>query len=166
MATGMADEPFYEKLTMKQKLFVDAYFANDYNATKAILAAGYKTTRENAKKMGWEMTQKPNIKLAIDARAEKIRIEKGIKPEYLLRKLKQAIERAGQQDNLQAELRAIELAMRHNGMFSEKVEITGKDGEAIKLEQKVKEDAAAFSSAMAGLIKRHGTQQAPSDTEH
>ena len=84
-----------------------------------------------------------------------------IKPEYLLRKLRSAIERAGAAENFQAELRAIELAMKHNGMFVDKQEITGKDGEAIKLEQRTREDADSFTQAILGLSKRQKDNEDP-----
>jgi hypothetical protein len=43
---------------------------------------------------------------------------------------------------------------KHLGMFKERVELTGKDGNAIEFEQKVKEDADAVASAIAGLAER------------
>jgi len=145
----------YEKLSMKQKLFVDSYFACEYNATEAIKKAGYKVSDANATKMGWEYTQKPNVKAAIDERAEQLKREMKIKPEYLLRKLRSAIERAGAAENFQAELRAIELAMKHNGMFVDKTEISGPDGEAIKMEQRIRENAQDFTSKLAALAKKN-----------
>lgn len=155
--------PAYAKLTTKQKLFVDAYFVCDYNATKAVLQAGYKTTPENANRLGPNMARQPKIKAAIDERAEQLKKQLGIKPEYLLRKLKAAIEKTGNDDNLQAHLRAIELAMKHNGMFSEKVELTGRDGGAIEYEQKLKEDARDLDQKLNLLALRTRPKAVNSD---
>lgn len=43
---------------------------------------------------------------------------------------------------------------KHLGMFKERVEHTGKDGEAIQIEQRVREDADAVASFLSGLAER------------
>lgn len=47
-----------------------------------------------------------------------------------------------------------------------RTEHTGKDGEAIEIEQKVKEDADAVSSAIAGLAERARAARVAGETEH
>lgn len=54
---------------------------------------------------------------------------------------------------------------RHLGMFKDKVEVTGKDGGPIEIDQ-VKSDADAFESAIARLAARSGTPSVPGDTQH
>jgi len=46
------------------------------------------------------------------------------------------------------------------------LEHTGKDGEAIQIEQKIKEDADAVSSAIAGLVERSRAGSVASETQH
>lgn len=45
-------------------------------------------------------------------------------------------------------------------------EITGKDGAAIEIEQKVREDADAVAGAIAGLVARAGTGGVVERTKH
>jgi phage terminase small subunit len=48
---------------------------------------------------------------------------------------------------------------RHLGMFNDKIAVTGKDGGAIEIEQRIRDDADAVTGAIAGLVKR----QRPAD---
>lgn len=54
---------------------------------------------------------------------------------------------------------------KHLGMFKERVEHTGKDGGPIEIDQ-VKNDADAFTSAIAGIVARVGASSATGQTEH
>ena len=45
-------------------------------------------------------------------------------------------------------------------------ELTGKDGEAIQIEQKVKENADAVSSAIASLVERARSSGVDGETQH
>ena len=60
----------YLSLTDKQRLFVDAYIANKFNATKAAVEAGY--SHKTARVIGAENLTKPNIKAAIEERTAQI----------------------------------------------------------------------------------------------
>ena len=53
-------------------------------------------------------------------------------------------------------LRAIELAGKSIALWKERQEISGPDGEAIKMEQKVKEDVADFTRKLSRLIDDGG----------
>jgi phage terminase small subunit len=55
---------------------------------------------------------------------------------------------------------------KHLGMFKERVELTGKDGNAIEFEQKVKEDADAVACAIAGLAERARAARVAGETQH
>jgi phage terminase small subunit len=55
---------------------------------------------------------------------------------------------------------------KHLGMFRERVELTGKDGNAIEFEQKVKEDADAVASAIASLAERARAHRVDGETQH
>ncbi len=154
MATDINEE-FFAGLTMKEKLFVEAYFKNNYNASKAILEAGYRTKYPS--KMGTQLKQRPHVKAAIDALGQKKLDEVSVSPEYVLRKLVRTVEKAEEQENHGATLRGLELLAKHLGMFIERQEISGPDGGAIVHEQKVKQDAADFASRMARLANAGGT---------
>lgn len=54
------------KLTTKQRLFVEAYFANDFNATQAAIQAGY--SERSARAIAAENMAKPAISRAISLR--------------------------------------------------------------------------------------------------
>jgi len=142
-------------LTHKQKAFVEE-FVKDLNASAAVLRAGYATKYPN--RIGTQLLENPGIRLAIDA----LRNEANSKPGTITRDtvLKQIVktmkdaESDGQHNTV---LRAAELLARHLGMFIERQEISGPDGEAIRYE-KVQEDAADFRSAIARLASRSGTE--------
>lgn len=55
---------------------------------------------------------------------------------------------------------------KHLGMFKERVELTGKDGNAIEFEQKVKENADAVASAIASLAERARAARVVGETQH
>lgn len=147
------DIPADRELSMKQKLFVEAYFANDYNATEAARAAGY--SGDNHNRIGSELLAKPHVKAAIDARAQEKLKEISLSEEYVIRKLVRTIEKAEQDNNLTAVLRGIELAAKNLGMLRDRTEITGKDGEAIKYEE-VANDAADFARTISRIAQRGG----------
>lgn len=54
---------------------------------------------------------------------------------------------------------------RHLGMFKDRVEHTGKDGGAIEIDQ-VKNDADAFTRAIAGIAARTGAGSGAGETQH
>jgi phage terminase small subunit len=55
---------------------------------------------------------------------------------------------------------------KHLGMFRDRVELTGKDGAAIEINQKVREDADAVTSAIAGLVERARATGMAEPTQH
>ena len=146
--------PVDKELTMKQKLFVEAYFASDYNASEAARVAGY--AGDNHNKIGHELLSKPHIKAAIDKRAQEKLKDISLTEEYVIRKLVKTIERAETDNNLTAVLRGIELAAKNLGMLRDRTEITGKDGEAIKYEE-TQNAAAEFARSIASIAKRSDT---------
>ncbi len=54
-----------DNLTDKQRLFIQSYLANGFNATRAALEAGYST--QTAYAIASENLKKPEIRAAIDA---------------------------------------------------------------------------------------------------
>jgi hypothetical protein len=139
-----------DNLTVRQRRFVEEYVV-DFDGAAAVVRAGYDSGRP--KQLAYEMLQHPGIRAAIDQvtleRAEKTTI----KPDYVTNKIRRTIEKAEQDNNHTAVLRGCELLARTLGMFVERKEISGPNGDAIRLSQ-VQEAADAFTSAIAGLIER------------
>ncbi len=145
--------PEDKPLTMKQQLFVEAYFASDYNATEACRKAGY--NGENHNKIASQLMAKPNVRAAVNKLAQKKLDEVALTEQYIIKKLVSTLEKAEDRDNFTAVLRALELAMKNLGMLRERTEITGKDGEAIKYEE-IQNEADAFQRRISSLAKRRG----------
>jgi len=146
-------EELLDKLSIKRRLFVEAYFASDYNAAEAVRKAGYKMRPGNENRMGYELLNDPKVKATINAKSQKLVDEIRLKPEYITRKLIKIIEAAEQDGNFNAVLRGLELGSRQLGMLTDRQEITGRDGEAIRYEE-VKNEAADFTRAISGLADR------------
>ncbi len=142
-----------KKLTPKQELFVNEYL-KDLNATQAAIRAGY--SEKTAGVIATENLQKPNIRAAIDkameSRIERVQVEQ----DYVLRVIVETIERCMQAAPVldaqgkpvyvdtpvgdikpvykfdpQAVLKGAELLGKHKGMFVNKIEATGKDGQPL-----------------------------------
>lgn len=142
-----------DSLTGKQKAFCEEYLV-DLNATQAVLRAGYQTKYPN--RVAFQLMENPAIRIAIDGlRAER---SKGsdVTKDFVLRGIQKAIRLAEESGNLNALLRGHELLARHLGMFIERTEISGPDGDAIRMEQKVKQDVSDFTSRLARLAKSRG----------
>ena len=58
-----------KKLNTKQKMWVENYLSNGFNATKAARDAGYKS---QFRKVGWENTTKPHIQAFIQERLSEV----------------------------------------------------------------------------------------------
>lgn len=141
------------KLTDKQIAFINEYMV-DLNASTACVRAGYQTANGNV--LGSQLLAKPAIKEEI-AKRQAIKAQKSeVTAEYLIQKLIAIIQREEEQ-NPQAALRAIELAGKSIAMFKERQEISGPDGKAIEMEQRVSEDANDFTRRISELAKRSGT---------
>lgn len=139
------------KLSRKMELFVDEYLV-DLNATQAVLRAGYKTNNPN--RIGVELLRHPLVIKAIEAVTAKRRERMEIKADYLINKLINIIE-ATEENNPQAALRAIELAGKSIALWKERQEITGADGEAIRIqEQKIEREVDDFKSRIASIASR------------
>lgn len=142
-----------KKLTPKMVEFVELYMLH-MNATKAAELSTYIT--DNPNRLGHRLMSHPliiaEIKKRMDARSEKFEVT----AEYLVRKLTNIVDRT-EEANPAAAIRAIELLGKTIAVWRDRQEISGPDGEAIKHEQTVKENAAEFTSRISGLAKRAGT---------
>lgn len=142
-----------DSLTEKQRRFCEEFLV-DLNATQAVLRAGYKTQFPN--RMGFQLMENPAIRLSIDAlRLEREKVS-DVTKDQVLRGIQKAIKKAEDSNNTNAMLRGYELLARHLGMFVERTEISGPDGEAIRMEQKVRQDVADFTSRLSRLAADAG----------
>jgi phage terminase small subunit len=135
------------KLNPRQTLFVEEYL-KDLNATQAAIRAGY--SKESAHAIGPENLEKPAIKAAIkaaiDRRAEAVQID----AQYVLNGITKLIDRCEQAVpvfNKDGEetgeytfqgsvaMKGYELLGRHFAMFSDKLQMTGKDGGPIEISE-------------------------------
>lgn len=107
-------------LSTKQRLFVEAYLTNP-NATEAARRAGYAGNDVTLGAVGAENLKKPQIAALIQERVEKAIVT----ADEVLENLKQlAFESERDADRI----KAWELLGKYLKLFTDKTEVTGKDG--------------------------------------
>lgn len=138
-----------QKLTIKQKKFIDEYIACG-NATEAAIKAGY--SKNTARAIACENLTKPYIKSEIEKRLKKIEDAKIAKADEVLKFLTSVlrgeiteeevvVERQGDYSNarlitkqasIRDRLRSAEMLARRYALFTERIELTTpKSNEAI-----------------------------------
>lgn len=140
------------KLSPKMEAFIDEFMISR-NASDAILKAGYKTTNQN--KIGAELLNHPLVRAEIDRRTEERREKSELHADYLINKLVNVID--NMEEKTSDRLKAIELAGKTLALWRERQEITGADGDAIKMEQELERNVSDFKSKLTRLSKRTGT---------
>lgn len=140
-----------DSLNDRQRSFCEEYIV-DLNATQAVLRAGYKTKYPN--RIAFQLMENQAIRIAIDGLRAQRSQTSDVTKDFVLRGIQKAIRLAEDAGNLSALLRGHELLARHLGMFIERTEISGPDGEAIKMEQKTREDVESIKNRIASLAAR------------
>lgn len=136
-----------DAMTPRQLAFCREYVI-DFNDEKAALRAGYAPS--NAKNTGYTMRQIRGVRRLIEiyteSNAQKITT---IDKDYVVNKVTEIVATANKDSD---KLRGLELLARYLGMFIDRTEITGKDGEAIKVEEtrQAADEVARQLRAMAG----------------
>lgn len=149
--SGNGHSDAYNKLTIRQRRFAEEYVI-DYNATGAALRAGYASSYAN--RQGYQLMAHPDVAAYIDELTQsKTAKIMSVDPEYVIARVTEIITKEGAKDA--DKLRGLELLAKHLGMFTEKVELTGKDGEAIQIEQrKIEEEAQSFTNLIKSMHDR------------
>lgn len=142
------------KLSPKMKAFIDEFFV-DLNGAAAVLRAGYKT--RNPSQIASELRAHPLVSAEIEKRQAERSEKLELSADFVINKLVSIVEKT-EEGNPTAALRGLELLGKHLSLFTDKQEISGPDGEAIKMEQKTNENVADFTSSLSRLIKRNGTK--------
>lgn len=139
-------------LTPKMSRFVEEYLISS-NASEAVLLAGYKTRNPN--RMGSELLRHPLVKEAIDKAKDERRERVILSQDFVINKLIDIVQKT-EDGNPTAALRGLELLGKHLGLYKERQEISGPDGEAIQMEQKVQENVQDFTRKLARLAASGG----------
>lgn len=135
-------------LSPRQARFCEEYIV-DFDATAAYIRAGYSP---NAAMQGAANLRKNEGVLAY---IEYLSLSKqakivSVNPDYVLQKVTEIISKADTKDG--DKLRGLELLARHLGMFIDRTEITGKDGEAIRVEQQqIEQDKASVVNLLKSM---------------
>lgn len=147
--------PRGRRLTPKQLSFVNEYFGKaEYSPIKAIELSDYNCkTKASIERTASELMNHPLVVKEIQRRQEARTQKSEVRAEWLINKLMNIVNNT-EEDNPQAAIRAIELLGKSIAIWKDKQEISGPDGQAIQMEQKVKEDVADFTSRIASLSKR------------
>lgn len=141
------------KLTAKQRRFAEAYVKH-YDKFQALEDAGYKT--KNKKEMARALLAHPLVKAFVEKAQVAKEKRNELSQDYVIQKLISIVEDT-EQGNPQAALRGLELLGKHLGLYRDRQEISGPDGESIKMEQKINERATDFTSKLSRLAANRGT---------
>jgi phage terminase small subunit len=131
------------ELSKQQEMFVNEYIACS-QGKKAAIAAGYKPAQAHVQAS--RLLTLPKIKEAIERKQRKIEIRTEITKDWIVNNLKSVVERCMQTEQVfykgspvegqyqfehAGANKALELLGKHLGMFTDKVEMTGKDGQPL-----------------------------------
>ena len=113
-----------DKLTPKQKLFIQEYLV-DLNGTQAAIRAGY--SAKTACEMANENLRKPHVKKYLEEAKEERSQKVGITAEWVLNELAIQYQSAKDADEKKYALKALELMGKHTniGAFKDKLELSG-----------------------------------------
>lgn len=138
-------------LSPRMRTFCEEYVV-DFNATAAAIRAGY--AQAYADRQAYALTHHDGCIAFIDylSSSKESKIV-SISPDYVIQKVTEIVTKEGSKDG--DKLRGLELLARHLGMFIDRQEITGRDGEAIQIEnQRVEEESQDFARLLNGLRKK------------
>lgn len=143
-------EALRASLSYRQRRFCEE-FVIDYNGAAAARRAGY--AKKNADIQANQLMNHVGTKAYIDYLDDNKQAKiMSVDPDYVIQKIVSVVNRENAKDS--DKLRGLELLARHLGMFIERTEISGPDGEAIQIEQKAKEDAQKFLETLKSMTRK------------
>lgn len=139
-------------LTPRQRQFCKEYIV-DFNGSAAAVRAGYAT--QYSDRQAHQLLKHKGViaytEHLMTSQAAKIM---SVDADYIVQGIINIIQRDEGKDG--DKLRGYELLARLKGLFIDKTEITGRDGEAIKIEQRrIDEEADSFLNALAIMRKKN-----------
>lgn len=139
-----------DAMTPRQLAFCKEYVL-DYSAKDAAIRAGYDV--KNAGNSSYNLMQYRGINRLIEiyteSNAQKVTT---VDKDWIINKVTEIVTTAGKDGD---KLRGLELLARHLGMFVDRTEITGKDGEAIKYEE-ARREADSVARQIRSMASRSG----------
>lgn len=133
-------------------------YVKDWDRAKAYVRAGF--SPNSADQGAYQLMQYESTKAAIDlATKEQASQISCVDKDYIVAGVLNLIHKDTANDG--NKLRGYELLSRILGLLVNKTELTGKDGEAIEIDQRKQEDSAAFINAIKRMAERQedeGTQ--------
>lgn len=134
------------KLTAKQKKFCKEYLI-DLNATQACIRAGY--SAKIANRQGAVNMSKDVIQEEIQRLQGNIEKKYDLRLENVLTNIEDLRTRSLDEGELNVSAKMIDMQMKHLGAYTQKVEVSGKDGDAIKHDVQV-----GVSPVLSAFIER------------
>jgi len=120
------------QMSAKQQAFVAEYLV-DLNATAAYKRAGYKGTGNTAEVNASKLLRHAKVSVAIQGAMKKRADDLEISAKYVLESIKRVAEAAEFEGKFSDALRGYELLGKHQKLFTDKTEVTGKDGKDLNL---------------------------------
>lgn len=114
-------------LTPKQEAFIAEYLI-DLNATAAYKRAGYVAKGNAAEVNAARLLRNAQVQAAVQAAMDKRADDLEISAKYVLDSIKRVAETAESEGKFSDALRGYELLGKHRKLFTDKTEVTGKDG--------------------------------------
>ena len=138
-------------LTVRQRHFSEEYVI-DFNGKAAAIRAGYAPTY--ADRQAYQLLKNVGVAYYIHRLSQTKESQiVSVDPDYIIKRITDIISKEGARDG--DKLRGLELLARHLGMFIERTEISGRDGEAIKY-QEIENEAAEFAKRLSAIGRRSG----------
>lgn len=146
-------EPLRNALSPRQRAYCEEYVV-DYNGWKAAKRAGYAGTEKTLQRQSTQLKRNMGVNAYIDflTTSKEAKIV-AVDPDYVIAGLTKILQKPEARDG--DKIRVYEILARHLGMFIDRTEITGKDGDAIRVEQqRIEEEAQSFTHLLNGLRKK------------
>jgi len=115
------------ELTPQQKAFADEYLSNGYNVYQAAISAGY--SKAYAKVDAYALRDKPRVRAYIDAKMKPIIAARTLRVDEAVAMISDIAmgkeNKDGKTPSDNTRLKALDMLMRANGQYTDKVEVSG-----------------------------------------